>query len=150
MTSEGKRNGALPLCAPVSLDLELRSRTMTGNPIYQTARWKQLRRQVLDEQPECHWCLQRGKRTPSTQCDHLVELDRGGDPYDRSNLVGSCARCNSSRGATYINRKTAQRIQTRNQIGKQTTNETPQVSFPTTLPTPSPRDRQKSRMPSSA
>ena len=25
MTSEGKRNGALPLCAPVSLDLELRS-----------------------------------------------------------------------------------------------------------------------------
>ena len=111
---------------------------MTGNPIYQTARWKQLRRQVLDEQPECHWCLQRGKRTPSTQCDHLVELDRGGDPYDRSNLVGSCARCNSSRGATYINRKTAQRIQTRNQLGNQTTDKRDQVSFSIETKTPSP------------
>ena len=107
---------------------------MTGNPIYQTARWKQLRRQVLDEEPECRWCLARGKRTPSTQCDHIVELDRQGDPYDRSNLCGSCARCNSSRGATYINRKTAQRIQTRNQ----TTQKTDKVFLTDQLPTPSP------------
>ena len=107
---------------------------MTGNPIYQTARWQQLRRQVLDEEPECRWCLARGKRTPSTQCDHIVELDRQGDPYDRANLCGSCARCNSSRGATYINRKTAQRIQTRNQ----TTNQTNKFSFSDTSLTPSP------------
>ena len=107
---------------------------MTGNPIYQTARWQQLRRQVLDEEPECRWCLARGKRTPSTQCDHITELDRGCDPYDRTNLCGSCARCNSSRGATYINRKTAQRIQTRNQ----TTNQTNKFSFSDTSLTPSP------------
>ena len=78
--------------------------------------------------------MARGKRTPSTQCDHLVELDRGGDPYDRSNLCGSCARCNSSRGATYINRKTAQRIQTRNQ----TTQKTDKVFLTAELKTPSP------------
>ena len=63
-----------------------------------------------------------------------MELDRQGDPYDRTNLCGSCARCNSSRGATYINRKTAQRIQTRNQ----TTQKTDKVFLTDQPPTPSP------------
>ena len=82
---------------------------MAGNPIYRTAQWKALRRQVLEEEPTCHWCHRR----PSTQADHLIELDRGGDPYNRDNLVGSCASCNASRGARHVNAKTARRMQTR-------------------------------------
>jgi len=82
---------------------------MAGNPIYSTAQWKALRKQVLEEEPTCHWC----HRAPSTQADHLVELDNGGDPYSRDNLVGSCASCNASRGARHVNRKTARRMQAR-------------------------------------
>lgn len=100
---------------------------MAGNPIYNTKQWKEVRRLTLEEDPECHWCRLKGKRTKATQCDHLVELDRGGDPYDRSNLVSSCASCNASRGARFVNQKTAQRIQNRNKatetsfFGKQST-----------------------------
>ena len=84
----------------------------SNNPVYNTKRWKQLRTQVLQDEPVCHWC----RKKPSVQADHITELDAGGDPYERTNIVGSCASCNASRGATYINRKTATRIQKRNQI----------------------------------
>jgi hypothetical protein len=65
--------------------------------IYSSAQWKKIRAQVLRDEPVCHWC----KRRPATEADHLVELDRGGEPYERSNLVGACKPCNASRGSTY-------------------------------------------------
>jgi hypothetical protein len=88
---------------------------MAGNPIYNTKRWKEVRRLVLEEDGDCHWCRLKGKRTQATQVDHVIELDRGGDPYDRSNLVPCCSSCNASRGARFVNAKTAQRIQKRNE-----------------------------------
>jgi len=81
----------------------------SGNPLYGTSRWKALRKLVLAEEPICHWCNTR----PSTQADHVVETDRGGDFWDRTNIVGSCARCNTARGARYVNKKTAARVQAR-------------------------------------
>ena len=83
---------------------------MAGNPIYSTPRWKAIRKQVIEAMPICHWCGIK----PSTQADHLIEVDRCDDPYDITLIVGSCASCNASRGARYVNRKTAQRIQARN------------------------------------
>ena len=103
---------------------------MAGNPIYGTKRWKELRRLVLEEDGDCHWCRLKGKRTKASQVDHIVELDRGGDPYDRANLVPSCASCNASRGARFVNQKTAQRIQNRNNASK--------TSFSVKTSTPSP------------
>ena len=82
---------------------------MAGNPIYGTPRWKAIRKQVLEAEPICHWCGIK----PSTQADHLIEVDRCDDPYDITNIVGSCATCNASRGARYVNKKTANRIQKR-------------------------------------
>ena len=82
---------------------------MAGNPLYSTPAWKQLRAQVLEEEPTCHWC----HTAPSTQVDHIQELDNDGPALDRANLCGSCASCNASRGARYVNRKTAQRLQNR-------------------------------------
>lgn len=86
---------------------------MAGNPIYSTKQWRQLRTQILEADSDCHWCRLKGKRVKATQVDHVIEIDAGIDPYDASNLVPSCASCNSSRGAHYVNRKTAQRIQNR-------------------------------------
>ena len=75
------------------------------NKVYNTARWKKLRVQVLKEEGyRCHWC--GGK---ATQADHLLELDAGGDPYERTNLVASCRPCNAKRGSAYQHRKNAKR-----------------------------------------
>ena len=102
---------------------------MSGNPVYGTKRWKELRAQVLAEEPTCHWC----RKKPSTQADHVIELDAGGDPYDRSGIVGSCASCNARRGAIFVNKKTANRIQNRNKISftdKQHTQSPPSLISP--------------------
>lgn len=48
----------------------------------------------------CHWC-----GSTATQLDHLIEVDRGGDPFDPGNLVPACKPCNSRRGAEYKNAK---------------------------------------------
>ena len=131
------RSGALPLWAVVPLTLPY-ALDMSGNPIYTTKRWKELRAQVIQDEPVCHWC----RRAPSVQADHVTELDAGGDPYDRSGIVGSCASCNARRGAQYVNKKTANRIQQRNQTmtnkpPEKKKTETP-FSFSTEQLTPSP------------
>ena len=96
---------------------------MSGNPVYGTKRWKELRAQVIQDEPICHWC----RKKPSTQADHVIELDAGADPYDRTLIVGACASCNARRGAEYVNKKTATRIQNRNK-----------TSFPDKTSTPTP------------
>ena len=89
--------------------------TSRAGSIYGTAKWKAIRKTVLAEEPTCHWC----KRAPSTQADHLVEIARGGDPYERSNLVGSCAKCNAKRGSLLGNKRAeALRRQNRGQSGQ--------------------------------
>lgn len=70
-----------------------------AKPVYRTKQWQQLRAQVLAEETHCHWC--RKPLTSTAQVDHLIEIDRGGMPYDRANLVASCRSCNARRGAKY-------------------------------------------------
>lgn len=95
--------------------------------IYNTKRWRELRKQVIAEEPLCHWC----KRRPSTQADHVVELHRNPDlAYERGNLVGSCASCNAKRGSEYQAKRDKRRRDTDNVV--------PFLDSPTT-PTPPPR-----------
>jgi hypothetical protein len=75
--------------------------------IYSSARWQKIRAQVLRDEPVCHWC----KRRPATEADHLIELARGGDPFERSNLVGACKPCNSARGSAMQAKQNARRKQ---------------------------------------
>jgi len=63
---------------------------------YHTARWQQLRRLVLKEEPLCGDCLVDGRTTASTDVDH--EHPHGGDPilfWSRANLRGRCHGCHS-------------------------------------------------------
>ena len=106
--------------------------TSRAGSIYGTAKWKAIRKTVLAEEPTCHWC----KRAPSTQADHLVEIARGGDPYERSNLVGSCAKCNAKRGSLLGNKRAeALRRQNRGQSGQRSESA---VFGSGTTPTPPP------------
>ena len=56
----------------------------------------------------------RGTHHPlAPNLGHIIEVDRGIDPYDETNLQLEHARCNTSAGARYGNRKKGRRPQSR-------------------------------------
>lgn len=60
------------------------------------AGWQRVRLQVLErDRNTCQWCGH-----PATTVDHVRALVHGGARLDPANLVASCLRCNSRRGAT--------------------------------------------------
>jgi hypothetical protein len=69
---------------------------------------QKLRQQILVPGALCHWC-----GATATECDHLIEHDRGGDD-STSNLVPACKKCNATRGAIYKAKKQAHIMQQRN------------------------------------
>jgi 5-methylcytosine-specific restriction protein A len=63
---------------------------------YHTPRWKQLRAQVLAEEPRCCDCLTEGRTAASTDADHQVP--HHGDVvlfWSRANLRGRCHACHA-------------------------------------------------------
>jgi HNH endonuclease len=70
---------------------------MASNPALKTKQWATIRRQVLQEEPLCQ--IQGPKCSQlATEVDHIHALSAGGDPYERSNLRGSCRPCNRRNG----------------------------------------------------
>ena len=55
---------------------------------------------VLREQPICTVC----NRQPSTQVDHIIPVDAGGE-HDLTNLRGICAKCNNTLGHRYVKQR---------------------------------------------
>lgn len=53
--------------------------------IYDTARWRRLRTEILNAEPTCRLCNE-----PATDVDHVVAIEDGGDPWDRHNLQPLC------------------------------------------------------------
>ena len=78
---------------------------MTADKRYNLARWKKLRRQILErDNYECQ--LRRtGCTTVASAVDHIESPREGGAFFDPANLRAACTHCNSSRGAAYGNRK---------------------------------------------
>lgn len=79
----------------------------TNDPEYRKAR-----KQLLANNPLCHWC----GTAPATTADHLIEIDRGGD---HTTLVPACHPCNSRRGQRYKATRDAQRKHTRHEAIRQ-------------------------------
>lgn len=65
----------------------------TGKParprIYSTKRWRMLRLKVLRRDPICVEC----RAELSTEADHVIAIEDGGDPWKMSNLQGLCSSC---------------------------------------------------------
>ena len=58
---------------------------------YKTARWKRMRAAQLDSQPLCRFCLNEGRTTAATICDHIVPHRGDRDLFfDASNLQSLC------------------------------------------------------------
>lgn len=62
------------------------------------------REQVRDEEPFCRHCMAKGRRSPTTQVDHIIPLFKGGT-NDRSNLQGLCDPCHSAKSARDTGKK---------------------------------------------
>jgi 5-methylcytosine-specific restriction endonuclease McrA len=75
----------------------------TDNTFYRSEQWKATSKAVLDRDGVCQWCLYTAKVTPATEADHIIPVNRceeeGVNPYDQTNIVGSCRSCNSRRAS---------------------------------------------------
>jgi 5-methylcytosine-specific restriction endonuclease McrA len=65
--------------------------THRNRGIYASKRWKMLRRQVLFEQPLCA-C---GCGHIAQDVDHILPIEHGGDPWDRTNLQALTHQCHA-------------------------------------------------------
>lgn len=70
---------------------ELHTHDRARKRIYNSRRWKLLRKRVLFEQPLCA----NGCDAISTDVDHIRAIEDGGDPWARTNLQALCQRCHS-------------------------------------------------------
>jgi hypothetical protein len=73
--------------------------------IYSDPQWPKLKAQVYEEESDCRICgryVDRRYRSPhpmSGSVHHLVDLNLGGDPFDRDNVGLTHYGCNSRLGA---------------------------------------------------
>ena len=58
--------------------------------------WRRLREVVLDAEPLCRHCMERGKLTPAAEVDHIMPL-RDGGKNDRENLQSLCGPCHDEK-----------------------------------------------------
>lgn len=70
-----------------------------SSTIYNTKRWRILRRTVLAEQPIC---AEPNCQAIAVDVDHIVAIRNGGDPWARSNLHGLCRPHHSRKTAHEI------------------------------------------------
>jgi 5-methylcytosine-specific restriction protein A len=70
--------------------------------LYNTARWKRLRRLQLSQHPWCEECLRANIYTPATDVDH-IEPHRG-DParFYQGKLQSLCVPCHSRKTAAEV------------------------------------------------
>ena len=65
-----------------------------GKQLYSSTAWRKMREEVLDENPLCVFCQDKGMTVAADEVDHIVPLSDA--PYralDRSNLRGLCRPC---------------------------------------------------------
>ena len=61
-----------------------------------TKRWQRVRKEVfVRDRYRCCACGRAGR----LECDHIVPLQRGGDPYAFGNLQTLCVRCHLEKTA---------------------------------------------------
>jgi 5-methylcytosine-specific restriction enzyme A len=80
---------------------ETRPEKIARDAVYQTARWRNLRRFYLKRHPLCVLCERNGRITQSVAVDHIVP-HRGNMALfwdSENNLQALCERCHNSKSA---------------------------------------------------
>jgi len=81
-----------------SPDLEAVRPSRSGGNLYNTARWRRLRKQVLQREPFCRECKKHGAAVMATDVDH-IKSHRGNEElfWDINNLQPLCHSCHSKK-----------------------------------------------------
>ena len=65
---------------------------------YSTQRWQRVRRFKLRQNPLCELCIKVGYIEPATTVDHIVPINKGGDPFPGLyRLMSLCASCHNQK-----------------------------------------------------
>ena len=62
---------------------------------YSSSEWRRLREWYRTRHPLCEECERNGRVTLAQVVDHIVEIERGGNPTDPSNLQSLCHACHN-------------------------------------------------------
>jgi predicted kinase len=63
----------------------------TYDTVYNTQRWRNVRKQYLLRNPLCVDCLAEGKTNHATVLDHIIPISKGGDIWKHNNFQALCA-----------------------------------------------------------
>lgn len=58
--------------------------------VYNSARWKRLRRRFIKANPLCVKCMEEGHLVEAEIADHINPLRNGGEPFNWENLQPLC------------------------------------------------------------
>jgi 5-methylcytosine-specific restriction enzyme A len=83
---------------PIERERSRRRRVATKG-VYKTRMWLRRRLQVLSRDPICADGRVCGHNRLSTEVDHIVPLDLGGERYAMNNLRGTCSDCHQAKTA---------------------------------------------------
>jgi 5-methylcytosine-specific restriction protein A len=68
--------------------------------VYNTERWREIRRLKFRQSPLCEKCAEKGETVPAEDIHHIVSFMSTNDPerryhlaYDMNNLLSLCKRC---------------------------------------------------------
>lgn len=67
--------------------------THTNRHIYNSKRWRILRKKILFESPICQNCDQQ----LATDVDHIKPIEQGGAAWSKQNLQALCHQCHSTK-----------------------------------------------------
>src|SRR5262245_1232678 len=69
--------------------------------VYNSRKWKTLRREQLFREPFCRWCTKAShKRVIASVVDHVVRIEAGGDPFPGPDgLMSLCVECHNAKSA---------------------------------------------------
>lgn len=68
-------------------------------PLYDTARWRTLRKAQLQREPLCRRCQADARLTPASVVDHIKPVNQGGDFWDTANHQSLCQSCHQRKSA---------------------------------------------------
>lgn len=72
-------------------------RIHSNTKFYQSMPWRRLRAIKIAEQPLCEECLKKGILIPAKVIDHIVPINKGGNPLDINNLQSLCSSCHNQK-----------------------------------------------------
>lgn len=70
-----------------------------NSEFYQSRTWRKARANKLQLSPLCEECLRHGRTTEATMVDHIIPINKGGDPLALDNLQSLCHSCHSIKSA---------------------------------------------------